>query len=63
MNPQQEYEKFLAKFSKTVYDLKNDFNNLSPENQQRIAQEANAILREYGRAITFEDLMQTYWAR
>lgn len=63
MNSQQEYEKFLAKFSKTVHELKNDFNNLSHENQQRITQEANAVLREYGRAITFEDLMQTYLTR
>ena len=62
MDSQQEYEQFLVKFSKTIRDIKDDFKNLSPENQQRISQEANAILRSYGRAMTLEDLMQKqFW--
>ena len=61
MDSQQEYEQFLVKFSKTIRDIKDDFKNLSPENQQRISQEANAILRSYGRAMTLEDLMQKHF--
>ena len=58
MNSQQEYEQFMVKFSKAIRDIKDDFHHLSPENQQRISKEANAFLREYGRAITLEDLMR-----
>lgn len=58
MNSQQEYEQFLAKFLKTIRDIKKDFNDLSSGNQQRFAQEANAVLKGYGYAITVEDLMQ-----
>lgn len=61
MNSQQEYEQFLAKLSKAICDLKNDFNHLSPENQQRFAREANMTLKKYGYAITVEDLMQKYF--
>lgn len=60
MNSQQEYEQFLAKFLKTIQDLKSDFNDLSPENQQRFAYEANAFLKGYGYAITVEDLMRKF---
>ena len=63
MNSQQEYEQFLVKFLKTVQDTKDDFNHLSPENQQRFAKEVNAVLRGYGYAITVEDLMQCFPAR
>ena len=58
MNSQQEYEQFLAKFLKTVQDIKDDFNHLSSENQQRFANEANLALKVYGYVITVEDLMQ-----
>lgn len=57
MNSQQEYEQFMAKFFKAVRDTQNDFKNLSSENQQRFAQEANAFLKSFGYAITVEDLM------
>lgn len=60
MNSQQEYEQFLAKLSKAICDLKNDFNHLSPDNQQRFAREANMTLKKYGYAITVEDLMRKY---
>ena len=60
MNSQQEYEQFLAKFLKTIQDIKDDFNHLSSENQQRFANEANLALKGYGYAITVEDLMQKY---
>ena len=59
MNSQQEYEKFLAKFLKTVQDVRRDFDELSPENQQRFLQEANKFLKGYGYAITVEDLVHT----
>ena len=58
MNSQQEYEQFLVKFSKIIRGIKDDFNHLSPENQQRFAKDANAVLRGYGYVITVEDLMQ-----
>lgn len=61
MNSQQEYEQFWLKFSKTIRDIEDDFNHLSPENQQRISQEATAILRSYGHTITFEDLMREHF--
>lgn len=61
MNSQQEYEQFLAKFLKTIQDIKDDFNHLSSENQQRFASEASTVLKRYGYAITVEDLMQKHF--
>ena len=61
MNSQQEYELFMAKLSKTIRDIKDDFNRLTPENRQRFAYEANAFLKGYGYAITVEDLRQKYF--
>lgn len=61
MDSQHEYEQFLAKFLKTIRDIKNDFNHLSPENQQRFAKEANAVLKGYGYAITAEDLIRKHF--
>lgn len=62
MNKQQEYEKFLTKLSRTIYDIKGDFNDLSAENQHRFTEEVNAILKGYGHVITVEDLMRKrFW--
>ena len=62
MNSQQEYEQFLAKLSKAIYDIKNDFNHLSPENQQRVETEVNAFLKQFSHAVTLRDIMsQKRW--
>ncbi len=61
MNPQQEYDIFMVKFAKSLKDIKDSFNSLSFENQQRFANEANTLLRSYGYAITVEDLMRYNW--
>ena len=61
MNSQKEYEQFLAKFLKTIQDIKDDFNHLSSENQQRFAKEANTALKGYGFAITVEDLIKKHF--
>lgn len=63
MNFQQEYEQFMAKLFKSALDIQSDFKNLSFENQQLIAQKANAALRRYGHAITVEDLMRCFSVR
>ena len=61
MNSQQEYEQFMAKFAQSLKDIKDGFNSLSLENQQRFANEANTLLKSYGYAITVEDLMRYNW--
>lgn len=58
MNSQQEYDLFVAKVSKAVQDIKDDFDHLSPENQKRFAEMASALLKGYGYAITAEDLLR-----
>ena len=61
MNAQQEYDIFMVKFAKSLGDIKNEFNRLSFDNQQRFVNEANTLLRSYGYAITVEDLMRNNW--
>lgn len=63
MDPQKEYNQFLAKLQKSAQEIHNDFKRLSMENQQRFAEEANAALRGYGYTIAVDDLMQKYFER
>lgn len=58
MNSQQEYVKFMANLSDKVRELQNEFDGLSEETKQRVAQEINAFLKVKGYAITIEDLMR-----
>ena len=58
MNSQKEYDEFIAKALKAGQDIRNDFDNLSEENKLRFRQQANAVLKGYGYAITIEELMQ-----
>ena len=62
MNSQQEYEQFMAKFHKTMRDIQEDINRLSPENKQRVENEANAFLKQFSHAVTLRDIMsQKRW--
>lgn len=47
MTSQQEYERFVAKFSRTTLELKSDFGHLSVENQRRFTTNMNALLKYY----------------
>ena len=58
MDSQKEYDLFVAKVSKAVIDIRNDFDHLSPENQKRFAEAASAVLKGYGYAITANDVLQ-----
>ena len=42
---QGQYEKFMAKLSKSGLELQKDFSRLSPENQKRFMQEVNLLPR------------------
>jgi len=63
MNSQQEYEMFMAKLGKAIYELQDDFNKLSYENKQRFALRINEFMKGYSRAITVDDLMRNGWWR
>jgi hypothetical protein len=56
MNEQEEYNKFLIKFIKTVIDVQQDFNNLSEANKIRFANEAQQALRASNMSIGVEQL-------
>ena len=56
MNHEQEYEQFIAKLTKSAYDLQRDFGELSPENQQRVQRDLEPLLRGFGFAITIDTL-------
>lgn len=60
MDFQKEYNQFLAKFLKSAQEVQNDFKRLSPENQQRFAQQASVFLKGYGIAISVEALIQKF---
>ena len=49
---QGQYEKFMAKLSKSGLELQKDFSRLSPENQKRFMQEVNQRLKCFGHAVT-----------
>ena len=55
---QAQYEKFMAKRSKSGLELQKDFKSLSPENQARVTQEVNDYLKGLGYAITISDLLR-----
>ena len=62
MNSQQEYEQFMTKFWKAARDVQEDFNRLSPENKQRVENEADAFLKQFSHAVTLRDIMsQRNW--
>ena len=56
---QGQYEKFMAKLSKSGLELQKDFSRLSPENQKRFMQEANQRLKCFGHAVTIADILQS----
>ena len=55
---QAQYEKFMAKLSKSGLELQKDFKSLSPENQARVTREVNDYLKGFGYAITISDLLR-----
>ena len=56
---QGQYEKFMAKLSKSGLELQKDFSRLSPENQKRFMQEVNQRLKCFGHAVTITDILQS----
>lgn len=60
MDSQQEYNQFIAKLLKSAREAQNDFIHLSPENQRRFAQRATVFMKEYGIAISKEELLQKF---
>ena len=58
MTSQQEYESFIAKFLKSISEVRDDFSKLSPGNQARVTQEINDHLKGFGYAITISDLLR-----
>lgn len=58
MTSQQEYERFVAKLSKTAFDLKAEFEKLSVENQKRFAENMNVLLESYGFSAALKYLQQ-----
>ena len=58
MISQQEYENFVAKLSKTAFDLNAEFEKLSVENQKRFAENMNVLLESYGFAAALKYLQQ-----
>lgn len=60
---QGQYEKFMAKLSKSGLELQKDFSRLSPENQKRFMQEVNQRLKCFGHAVTITDILQSLFRR
>ena len=58
MTSQQEYEKFVAKLSKTAFDLNAEFEKLSVENQKHFAENMNVLLESYGFSAALKYLQQ-----
>ena len=58
---QGQYEKFMAKLSKSGLELQKD--RLSPENQKRFMQEVNQRLKCFGHAVTITDILQSLFRR
>lgn len=56
---QGQYEKFMAKLSKSGLELQKDFSHLSPENLKRFMQEVNQRLKCFGHAVTITDILQS----
>lgn len=56
---QGQYEKYMAKLSKSGLELQKDFSRLSPENQKRFMQEVNQRLKCFGHAVTIADILQS----
>lgn len=44
---QEEYNKFLCKLQCKAFEIRQDFEKLSPENRMRFEQEAQAFMREF----------------
>ena len=60
MNSQKEYDDFITKVLKAGRDIGNDFDNLSEGNKLRFRQQANTMLKEFGSAIAFDNLLQKW---
>ena len=58
---QGQYEKFMAKLSKSGLELQKDFSRLSPENQKRFMQEVNQRLKCFGHAVTLPIFYRVYF--
>ena len=58
MTSQQEYEKFVAKLSKTAFDLNTEFERFSVKNQKRFAENMNVLLESYGFSTALKYLQQ-----
>ena len=48
MNEEEKYKQFWAKFSRSITELQNDFNNMSDSNKLRIKSDIQNTLVSYG---------------
>lgn len=56
MSEEEKYKQFWEKFSKSMSELQNDFNNMSDNNKIRIISDMQNVLIGYGITVSIDAL-------